>query len=226
MLQATSNPTLSTQIGPAILLAVAACVSPTALAVLIYYLGRPSAKRLALGFLGGAFVMTFAVGLTGILVLGGIDLNPGHHRSPSAGLDIALGGAMLAAALVLLLRKAKKRGGDPPAKERRGSTVSAVLLGLAMYTPSLLYLAALKQVADADPSTAGAVFSALILTLCVLLFVEIPVGLFLLFPEATNTRLKAFDAWIHRHLATVGIWAFTIGGLYMLGYGIDRLVGS
>jgi hypothetical protein len=226
MILATSNPSLGTQLAAAVPLALAACVYPPAIAVLIYYLGRDSAKRLVLAYYAGAFAMTFVVGVVGILALTGTDVNPKQHPAPSAGLDIALGVAMLGAAIAVARRKRPQPKEEKPSKQRKTSALGAVLLGVAMYAPSLFYLAAMKQVADANPSAVAAVLSALLLTLCVLLFIEIPITLYLLFPGATDTKLRAFDAWLHRNGRTLLIWGFTIGGLYMLATGIYRLASS
>jgi Sap, sulfolipid-1-addressing protein len=224
---AASNPSLATQLASAIPLALAACVYPPAVAVLIYYLSRESPRRLLLAYFVGAFVMTFVVGVVGILFLGGVDVNPKQHRGPSAALDILLGAAMLLAAFVAGRRRPSKKDSEPkPPKQHRGGAGGAVLLGLVMYTPSLFYLSAMKLVADADPSVVGAVFSALVLTICVTLFIAVPIGLYLVFPDVTDRRLKVFNAWLHRHIRTLLVWGFTIGGSYLLGSGIYRLVSA
>jgi hypothetical protein len=200
-------------------------VYPPAFAVLIYYLSRDSPKRLILAYYAGAFAMTLVVGIVGILVLTGADVNPRDHPTPSASLDIVLGVLMLGSAVAVARRRPRAKSEKPP-KQRRVGAGGAVLLGVVMYTPSLFYLAAMKLVADADPSPAATVVSALILTLCVLLFLEIPIGLYLLFPDATDAKMKGFDAWLHRNARTLLIWGFTIGGVYLLGTGLYQLVSS
>jgi hypothetical protein len=52
-----------------------------------------------------------------------------------------------------------------------------------------------------------------------LLFLEIPILFYVLFPDATNTKPKVFDSWLHRHGPKLLIWAFTIDGGYLLGTG-------
>jgi hypothetical protein len=225
MTLATSNPHLSTQLASAIPLALAASVYPPAIAVLIYYLGRESPRRLVLAYFGGAFAMTLAVGIAGIAILIGSDVNPRDRPTPSAGLDLVLGATMLAAAFLLARRRSVLTTEKPP-RERRVGARGAVLLGIAMYTPSLFYLSAMKLVADADPSAGATVLSALLLTLCVLLFLEVPIGLYLRFPDATHTKLSAFNAWLRGNGRTLLMWGFLIGGFYMLGRGIARLIAS
>lgn len=224
MFLATSNPSLSAQLAAAIPLALAACFYPPAIAVLLYYLSRESARRLVLAYVAGAFVMTFLVGVAGILVLSGANVNPRHHPSPSAGLDVALGVVMLVAAFLVARRRRPSARKEKEPKERRPGPRGAALLGVVMYLPSLFYLSALKLVADADPSVTAAVLCALLLTVCVLAFILVPVALFLLFPERTDARLRALDAWMRRHGRTLLVWGFTIGGLYMCGTGVYRFV--
>jgi threonine/homoserine/homoserine lactone efflux protein len=226
LLGAATNPSVATQLASAIPLALAACVYPPAIAVLIYYFSRESGKRLVFAYFAGAFAMTLVVGIVGILALGEAEINPRDHPTPNAALDIALGLAMLAAAVLVANRKGPRGRDAKPPSERQASTRSAVLLGVVMYAPSLFYLSAMKQVAEADPSALGAVLIALLLTVCVLLFLEVPIALYLLFPEATDDKLKVFDAWMHRAGRGLLIWGFTIGGLYMLGTGLYLLARS
>ena len=225
MILATSNPSLATQLAAAIPLALAACVYPPAIAVLIYYLGRGSAKRLVLAYYTGAFAITLVVGIVGISALTDADVNPRERPTPSAEIDIFLGVLMLGAAITAARRK-RQPGKEEPPKQRRVDPRGAAVLGVVMYAPSLFYLSAMKLVADADPSAVATVLSALVLTLCVLLFIEIPIVLYLLFPDATNAKLKAINAWLHRSGRTLLIWGFAVGGLYLVGTGIYQLVTS
>jgi hypothetical protein len=225
MIVATSNPALSTQLAQAIPFALAATVYPPAIAVLIYYLGAKSPKRLVLAYYFGAFAMTLVVGIVGISLLGDASINPKEHPNPSAGLDMVLGVLMLAAALLLARRKPRPKDETVP-KRRSGGPGGAAALGVVMYLPSLFYLSAMKEVADANPGGVAIVLSALVLTLCVLLFIEIPIILFLLFPTRTDARLKQFDGWLHREGRKLLIWGFTIGGLFLVGQGISRIVIS
>ncbi len=82
----------------------------------------------------------------------------------------------------------------------------------------------MKLVADADPSVVGAVFTARVLTICVTLFIAIPIGVYLVLPDVTDRRLKVFNAWLHRHIRTLLVWGFGIGGSYLTASGIYQLV--
>jgi hypothetical protein len=132
---------------------------------------------------------------------------------------------MLGTALFLARRSKGVQENEKPPKERKSSALGAVLLGIAMWTPSLFYLSGLKLVADASPSVTATVISALVLSFCVLLLIEVPIVLFLLFPDATNRKVAVFDAWLRHHIRRLLIWGLTIAGLFMLAYGTVRFAG-
>jgi threonine/homoserine/homoserine lactone efflux protein len=221
MILAAASPSLSTQLAAAIPLALVACVSPSAVAILIWYLGQESPRPLVLAYLAGALAISAVVATAAILVLQGTNLTPKHHPEPSAALDIALGVALLVTAVVLVRRKPAE---EAPTKARRRDPRGALLLGVIMYLPSLFYIAALKQVADANAALLPTVLSGLLLVFIVTLIVEIPVGLYLLFPDGTGRQLKVFDGWIHRHRRAIVLIGLIGAGLYLLGTGIDRAV--
>ncbi|HSS11741.1 MAG TPA: GAP family protein [Acidimicrobiales bacterium] len=221
MIIATSNPSLSTQLAAAIPLAFLACLYPPAVAVVILYLGLESPRRLVLAYLAGALAMTALAATVGILLLQGSNVTPKHHPAPSAGLQILLGVAMLVAAVMLARRKRVQK---EPKKTHEHDPRGAFLLGVVMYVPSLFYLSAIKQVADANAGFVPTLLSGLLLALIVPLLVEIPVGLYLLFPDWTSVHLKAFNEWMRRHGRTIVLVGLIVGGLYLLGTGIDRAV--
>src|SRR5215469_8335397 len=101
MIFADSIPSLWTELGAAIPLAFLGAIYPAVFAVLIYYLGQDSPRRLLFAYYAGGFAITFAVGIAGVSLLRGVKLDPKHHHAPSAGVDIALGVLMLAAAFVI-----------------------------------------------------------------------------------------------------------------------------
>jgi hypothetical protein len=220
-----SDPHLLTQLASAIPLALAACVYPPAIAVLIYYLSRDPGRRLVVAYYAGAFAVTLVVGIVGVVVLGEADINPRLHPTPSAAIDVALGLAMLGAAVAVARHKPPRADDKKPRKPRSASTWGAGLLGAAMYgAPSLFYVGAIKEVADANPSLGAAVLTALLLTVCVLLFIEVPIALYLVFPVPTRAKLSAFDAWAHRNGPLLLTGGFAVASLYLLGLGLLRLV--
>jgi threonine/homoserine/homoserine lactone efflux protein len=221
MIVATSAPSLSTQLAAAIPLTLVACLSPSAVAIVIWYLGQESPRRLVLAYLAGAWAVSAVVAIAAILLLHGTKLTPKHHPAPSAGVDMTLGLAMLVTAVVYVRRQPAEKG---PKKARRHDPRGALLLGVVMYLPSLFYLAALKQLADADAGLLVTALSGLLLVVIVVLIVEIPVGLYLLFPDGTGRQLKAFDEWMRRHQRVIVVAGLTGAGLYLLGTGIDRAV--
>src|SRR4051794_11036734 len=183
--------------------ALAAAISPPAILVLLVLLAREPVRPRALAYLAGAAAMTVGVGLLGVALLHGTDLagGAGDHQL-SGGADVAIGAALLAFAAMVQRRPPRPaRPSETTGWQQRllGRPATAFVLGAAMYAPSPLYLAALKTVADAGLSAAGDVVWVLLLSACVLLFVEIPVAAALFWPEQTRERLAGVDRLLKRH---------------------------
>jgi Sap-like sulfolipid-1-addressing protein len=220
ILASGSNPSLTGQLAAAIPLALVAGFSPTAVAVLIFYLGGEAPRRTLFAFLTGAAITTGLVAAAGIVILQGTGTVPRRHRSPSAALDLLLGAAMLVLAAVLARRPPRTR----PPKQRRRDPRGAFLLGLLLYTPSLFYLAALKQIADADARVVATAVSTLIVVALVLVSVEVPIALYLLAPDRTMRQLGALNGWMRRHSRTALVGAAAAAGVYLVVRGVARLI--
>jgi hypothetical protein len=214
---AAASPSLWTQLAAAIPLALLATLSPTSVAVIIWYLGRTSPRPLVSAYLVGAFLITALVAMATLFILQGTQTAPHTHPAPSATVDIILGVALLGAAVVAARHKSKPKETE---KERRHDPRGAFLLGVLMWTPSLAYLAALKLVSDANAPAVSTVLASLVLILCVLLIVEVPIAFYFIRPERTKLRLKAFNEWLHRHGRTLLTWGLAAAGVFMVVHGI------
>ena len=216
---AAASPSLWTQLAAAIPLALLATLSPTSVAVIIWYLGLESPRRLVVAYLVGAFLITALVAVAVLLLLHGTQTVPHHHPTPSATIDIVLGVALLGTA-VALARHTPKPKENEKEKERRHDPKGAFVLGVLMWTPSLAYLAALKLVSDANAGTASTLVASLVIIACVLLVIEVPIALYFFHPERTQVKLKAFNEWLHRHGRAILTWGLTAGGVFMIVHGI------
>jgi hypothetical protein len=214
---AAASPGLWTQLAAAVPLALLATLSPTSVAVIIWYLGLASPRRLVAAYLGGAFLITALVAVAALFLLQGSQTVPHSHPAPSATVDIILGGALLATAVAVARHKPKQR--ETP-KERRHDPKGAFALGVAMWTPSVAYLAALKLISDANAPAVSTVIASLVIIFCVLLVVEVPIGFYFFYPDRTEVKLKAFHEWLHRHGRTILIWGLAAGGAYMVVHGV------
>jgi hypothetical protein len=214
---ADTSPGLVSQLTLAIPLALAAGFSPTTLAVLVYYLSGSQPLRPALAFLFGALAITVPVAVAGVVVLRSADIEPRDRRSPSAGVDIALGVALLVFALVL-----SRRAQRPVQAERtRQRTVrSAFALGLLLNLPSLFFLAALKHLSDADARILPTGLAVALIVALDLITVEVVIVLFLMAPDWTRRHLVLVNEWTKRHGRPALMWLAVLGGCYLIARGL------
>lgn len=200
--------------------AVAASFSPTTLLIVAGLLSRGRPLRLAFGFLAAAGVVTLGVGfaVVGALAASGWE-NRRRHPTGSPALDVVLGVAALLFA-VMVARRAPRE-----AKVRRGDTrlATAVILGLAMGSPSPLYLLSLHTVAQEDSASGTRYLYVLLLAVVVLLMAEVPILTYIAAPEGTAARLAAANGWLARHGQAILVLAATGIGCYFVVKGLAGL---
>lgn len=100
---------------------------------------------------------------------------------------------------------------------------TAFLVGIFMFGPSLTFVAAVQAVATSKASldaTIGAMVMIFILTLS---FAWIPLLAFLIAPDATARRLKAFENWLSAHRKVVLSVAVGVVGVFLVIQGISGL---
>jgi hypothetical protein len=229
-------------------LAVAAGIYPLGLAIVVRYLGDPPSLRHAFAYLGGAAAVTIGAGAAILVILRVAQLPPGEERTLGAGLQTFLGAALLLLALwvarhrpTTIRRPARpvaitSRAAEgpaappgPPPKEpggRRGTGgVRAVfLVGMTTYLPSAFYVAALKNLADADLGWGVTIVALFVCASLVLLMVELPILLRLLAPHRTGQILAAYNGWMNRHGWDVVLLLAAASGLYFLASGVVTLL--
>ncbi|MBR7832880.1 GAP family protein [Actinospica durhamensis] len=203
----------------AVTTALVAAFSPWTLLVVAGLLSQPNARRLALIFLISAGTLTLAVGFAVVLALSGTGVDDPHkHRDPSAGIDVAVGVAVLAFAVFIARRKSK------PSKTRREvGFLGVIVLGLTVGSPSPLYLASLHSISKSRPGALAVTWEVLLVAALVLLLAEIPVLLFLFAPERTAAALHAANGWLAVHGRAIAVGAATVVGLYFVIAGLVRL---
>lgn len=207
----------------AIPLALIASLYPFGLAVL-FLLFEATRPRVRIGvFLAGAAVCTLAVGFIFVFVLRGSGVNQSSEQTPRYGLELAIGVAFLVGAWVLAHRVPKPKADAGPSRVTKaigGSGVLAVfVVGVAMYTPSPTYLAALEVVGSSKLSVIAASVWIIIVVVLLLITIEVPILLYWLAPAWTVPRFSALNAWLTRNgrnffaviLAVLGVWEVTRG---------------
>ena len=107
---------------------------------------------------------------------------------------------------------------------KQRSAVGLYLFGAAMYIPSIFYLTATHEVAKSHPGVVPTGLALLLITVIVLLFVEVPILLYVLAPDRTARILGGWNAWLSRHARTIIVVAAAVIGAYLLVTGIVDLV--
>ena len=207
----------------AIPLALLASLYPFGLAALFLLLQATRPRARAGVFLIGAAVCTLAVGFLVVFVLRGAGVGNNSEQTPRYGLELAIGVAFLVGAWVLAHHVPKPKSEDQPSRITKAASGSGLLavfvVGIAMYTPSPTYLAALEVVGSSKLSTAATSLWIIIVVVLLLITIEIPILLYWLAPGWTVPRLSAVNDWLARNgrnffaivLAVLGVWEVTRG---------------
>lgn len=216
----------------AVPLALAAAVYPPAIIVCGLLLTGDRPRVLITSYFLGAAAITVSVGIAGLAVLQGTGISATSSRTTSAAADIAVGVVLLGAAAWAWPRRHREAAPKDDAGPGRVARLSqralanarwAFALGIVMYLPSPLYLAAIKQIADTGGVTGGNVVAILICAACVLLFVEIPLVLLFLVPDGLEERLDRLQAAIARNGWAVAAGLAALAGVYLVVRGVAKL---
>jgi hypothetical protein len=212
-------------------LAVLSAISPTALLVSAVFLGSAEPRSTIVMYLSGATLVTVVMATVVYLVLrAGHLYRPDEHQ---ARYDLRLGlGVLLLAFGVYFLRRAKKVRG--PAKQRQGlisrmiarpAPKTAFIVGVLVYSPSLTFVAAVSAVATASESVKASVVALLLVVVITLVFVWVPLVLYLLAPEQTARLLASVDRWLRAHGKLLLAVAMIAGGALLAVSGILGVTG-
>jgi Sap, sulfolipid-1-addressing protein len=189
-----------------------AAVNPTLVAASTTMLLFPSAKRLMLGYLLGAYMTSITLGL---LIVFWLDaegpLFDSSQQTLSPALDLTLGLLALIVAFVLhsgrherlaQRRREKRAGKEDPRWLRelgKGDPKISFAVGAALTLPGASYLAALHQVDVLDYGAAATVLLVVGVNVVMLALLELPLLGFLIAPEATQRRVDGIKAWFRRN---------------------------
>jgi hypothetical protein len=211
------------------LLACAAAIYPTLLAVVIVLLRRPSPTRRLTVFLSGALLAGLGVGLGVIFGLSAGNTGLSHSVNGA----VYLAGGVLALAVGALLLRPSRRSATERADRRAPSWTQRVLrhdalpiifvLGVVLNLPGLWYVLGLKDITTAGYGTGDEV--ALVIGFNIIMFalVEVPLLGFVLSPSMTHERVSTLNEWTHRNGRRVcGQVALALGG-YLLIRGLILL---
>ena len=208
----------------AVALALAASIYPPAVAAIIA-LGRGTQVRSrVVAFVVAAIAITYVAGVLMLFALSGLGATGPLHYTPSASLELALGVALVAFA-IRLARKSPKAQSSSKIERYLQSRRLAFVLGLTLYlVPSPIYVAAVKSVADAYPSTAHELVSLAATVGVMLWLIELPMLMLLVVPERAETLLDRVNRWFGQNSRTLAVVLCAGAGVYLVARGFVALV--
>jgi membrane protein implicated in regulation of membrane protease activity len=224
--------------GNIFLLSLVAAANATLLAAVTVMLFLPSPKRLLLGFLLGALLISLTTGFVIVFAVHHSSATSTAQNSLSPSMDIALGLIALLVAYVLhgghderLKRRRKKKdeGAEKsPSKVEqllgRGSARVTFAVGVVLTLPGVAYLAALRDLDEMNYGTVPKILVILGFNVMLLLLLEIPLLGYALAPERTVVEVQRFRAWLSRSGRRIAIIGAAGIGAFLLARGVIELL--
>jgi hypothetical protein len=218
-------------------LALLAALNPAAVLAVAVFLGTANPHRTVLLCLVGAVIMTAAMAAIIYFALraGGVE-QPSQHPT-RYGLRLGLGLLMLITVAYLRWRARHHRSTQKaPGKQKSGGGLlsrllaspkprQAFVVGVFVYTPSAAFIAAVQLVATAREATATAVGSLVLIVAITIVFVWLPLILYLLMPDRTSRWIVGFNNWLRSHGRVLVQAALLVGGILLTLNGILGLTG-
>lgn len=224
-----------------ILFALTASVNPTLVAATTVMLLLPSPKKLMFGYLLGAYMTSITIGCVIVLSLGDSGAVSTTQNTVNPGVDLAIGGLLLAIGFVLGTgrdrryreRRAQKRAREDPKKTPRwqealgkGSPRVTFVVGALLTLPGASYLAALDAVHKLDYGTVQDVLLVVMVNVIMLALIEVPLLSFTIAPTWTPAALERAKGFFGRHGHTVAFVAVTTIGALLVLQGVVTLIAS
>jgi hypothetical protein len=213
-------------VGDILLLALVAAANPTLLAAVTLMLFLPSPKRLLLGYLAGALLISLTIGFVIVFVVHDSSATSTARSTVSPSIDIAFG-------LILLLVAYVLRGGGkekPAEKEKgpskveqllgRGSARITFALGVVLTLPGISYLAALHDLQTLGYGTVAEILVIVGFNVLLLILLIVPLVGFFVAPERTVVEVGRFRAWLTRSGRRIAIDGAAILGTLLLVRGL------
>jgi Sap, sulfolipid-1-addressing protein len=219
--------------GDIFLLSLVAAANATLLAAVTVMLFLENPKRLLLGYLAGALLVSLTIGFVIVFVMHDSGATESAQNSLSPSMDIALGAIFLLVAYVLgsggdqRLKERRNRNKEEPDAEKGPSKVDRLLgrgdaritfaLGVVFTLPGVAYLAALHDLQQLGYGTVGEILVILGFNVMLLILLEIPLVGYFVAPERTVVEVQRFRTWLthsSRRIAVIG--AAGIGGLLLV----------
>ena len=212
----------------AISLALAASIYPPAVAAVIA-LGRGTDVRLRVFLMVCAALLTvFVTGALMLFLFGEAGVSGSQNRTPSAGLEIAIGAVLLVVAHRLRRPRPESSGDSEGESSKTARYLESrrlvLVLGFVLYVlPSPIYLGAVKSIADAGVSTPSELAYLATADVVMLWMIEVPMVMLIAFPARSAAALERINDWFARHGRTLAVAVAAGAGLYLIIAGIVKL---
>ena len=212
-------------------LSLGAAISPTVLTATVLILsGRVAPRARAWAAVAGATATMVALTLAAPVVARAI-----HSVKPVIidRVDVVGGVLLLALAAWNLLRRPRtaKRGDHGQSSDAAGTKARlaeyfgfGVVLIATDFSSTILYLAALKDIASAHVAYGAKLAVLAIPFLAVLAPALVPAALATLAPRASDRVLKSLAGWTGKHSKAITVGIATVFGIYLLARGLPPLL--
>jgi hypothetical protein len=217
-------------------LAFLAALNPKLLGVDLLLLENRRPRMMFVAFLAGGLATGIAVGVVDVLWL-----QVGSVRdqgSISAGLELLIGGALLAVGGLIATGRLRSRQ-KAPATGKGGAEKTegwaervlreprpglAVAVGALMGTPGASYIAALVHLVSGGYSTATQLAGVVVFNLIQFLIVIVPLFCLTAWPDGTERRLRGLSSWVSGHARGIIAGIALVVGAYAAISGFARLL--
>jgi MFS family permease len=211
-------------------LALLAAIYPPAILVAALYLASARPGRTTVFYVAGGLLVVAVFGMIALIVLraGGISL-PSHHHT-RYGLRLGLGVVALIAAVVIYRHKPKRKKPEEAGKQKKPGLIArwsaepkpltAFVVGIFMFGPSITFIAAVQVVASSKADVAATVGAMAMIIAITIAFAWLPLVAYLIAPARTTRVLKAFEGWLRRNRQKVLAAAVGVIGLLLVAQGI------
>jgi Sap, sulfolipid-1-addressing protein len=223
-----------------LLFSLTAMANPTLVAVTTVMLLLPNPRRLMVGYLIGALVMSISVGLAIVFAFQNAGAVQTAKKTVNPIVDIVLGVLLLLIAALLAsgrpgevrqrrrARKAETGEKKTPRWQRilieRGSVRIAIVVGALLTLPGASYLAALHGIIKLDASTTVTVLVVLLVNVIMLAPLEVPLIAFTVAPQATPGAIARVRGGFARNGVRAAIYGATILGVLLIIRGVIEAV--
>jgi hypothetical protein len=221
-----------------VVFSLTSALNPTLLAAATLMLLLPNPRRLMLGYLLGAYVMSITLGCVIVFALGPNSRTADtaqHQLSPAA--DLVLGALALLVAYVLAtgrdrrVRDRRSRTDRPEKAPPRwkstlsgGSFRTTFVVGALLTLPGASYLAGLHQLHLLDYPTAGTVVCIVAMNVVMLALLEVPLLCYTFAPDWTPGAIERGKSWIARRGRTVAVRGLGLLGVLLVIKGVAGLI--